>query len=94
MSYIPKLRIITELGELEYKEVRDLSLNFSRIVDDFSDIENRFGDFSYDFTLPITKNNSKIFEAPESIGSKGYFVKNRNISCQVYDNNQLLLDGI
>jgi len=94
MSYIPKIRIISELGELEYKQASDLNLNFSRIVDDFSDIENRFGDFSYTFKLPITKNNSKIFGSPETIGSKRYFVKNRNISCKVYDRNQMLLDGL
>jgi hypothetical protein len=94
MSSISNLRIITELGELIYRQVADLNLSFSRIVDDFTDISNRFGDFSYEFNLPIVKENSLIFGAPESIGSKNFFVKNRNILCQVYNNNQLLLDGL
>jgi hypothetical protein len=94
MSNISNLRIVTELGELIYKEVQDLNLSFNRIVDDYTDISNRFGDFSYNFNLPIVKENSKIFGAPESTGSKGFFVKNRNISCQVYNNNQLILDGV
>jgi hypothetical protein len=94
MSNISNLRIITELGELIYKQVSDLNLSFSRIVDDFTDISNRFGDFSYEFNLPIVKENSLIFGAPESIGSKNFFIKNRNLSCQVYNNNQLLLDGL
>jgi hypothetical protein len=94
MSNIPNLRIITELGELVYKQVEDLNLSFNRIVDDFTDIGNRFGDFSYEFNVPIIKENSKIFGAPETIGSKGYFVKNRNILCKVYNNNQLILDGL
>lgn len=94
MSNIKNLRIITELGELVYKEVRDLNLSFNRIVDDYVDVSNRFGEFSYEFNLPIVKQNSLIFQSPESIGSKRIFIKNRNISCKVYNNNQLLLDGL
>ena len=94
MANISRLKIITELGELVYKQTSDLNLTFNRIVDDYTDIGNRFGDFSYDFNLPIVKQNSKIFDAPETGGSKGYFVKNRNIACQVYNNSQLLLDGV
>jgi len=94
MSHISNLRIKTELGELIYKEASDLNLSFSRIVDDFSDISNRFGDFSYEFVLPIVKENSLIFGSPEAIGSKNFFIRNRNISCQVFNNNQLILDGV
>jgi len=94
MSYISNIKIITELGQLYYKSAEDLNLNFSRIVDDLDEIDNRFGDFSYEFELPITKENSRIFGSPESNGSKGYFVKNKNISCQVFDNNQQILDGL
>ena len=94
MSNISNLRIITELGELVYKQPEDLNLTFNRIVDDYTDIGNRFGDFSYDFDLPIVKQNSLVFNSPETKGSKGYFVKNRNIGCQVYNNSQLLLDGV
>jgi hypothetical protein len=94
MSNISKLRIITDLGELYYKRFEDLNLNFNRIVEDYSDISNRFGDFSYEFNLPIVKENSKIFGSPESLGLKGQFIKNRNINCKVYHNNQLILDGL
>jgi hypothetical protein len=94
MSNITNLRIITELGELVYKQVEDLNLNFNRIVDDYTDISNRFGDFSYEFNLPIIKENSIIFGAPESIGSKGIFPRNRNIACKVFNDNQLILDGL
>lgn len=94
MSYIPNIKIITELGQLFYKSAEDLNLNFTRVVEDMAEIDNRFGDFSYEFELPITKENSKIFGSPETIGSKRYFIINKNISCQVYDNNQLLLDGL
>jgi len=94
MSNKSNLRIVTELGELVYKQVSDLNLSFSRIVDDFTDVANRFGDFSYEFNLPIVKENSLIFQSPETKGSRGVFLKNRNISCQVYNNSQLILDGL
>jgi len=94
MSNISNLQIKTELGDLIYRQVSDLNLSFSRIVDDFTDISNKYGDFSYEFNLPIIKENSKIFGAPETIGSKNFFIKNRNIRCQVYNNNQLILDGL
>jgi len=86
--------IDTELGELVYRQVEDLNLSFSRIVDDFTDVSNRFGDFSYEFNLPIVKQNSLVFGAPETKGTKGIFIHNRNISCQVYNKNQLILDGL
>ena len=94
MSNKSNLRIVTPLGELVYRQVSDLNLSFSRIVDDFTDVANRFGDFSYEFNLPIVKQNSLIFQSPETRGSKGIFLKNRNISCQVYNNSQLILDGL
>lgn len=94
MANNSNLRIVTELGELVYRQVSDLNLSFSRIVDDFTDVANRFGDFSYEFNLPIVKQNSLVFGSPESKGSRGVFIKNRNIQCQVYNNSKLLLDGL
>ena len=88
------IRIITNLGELAYKNVSDLGIQFNRIADDFQDPSNRFQDFSYEFELPYIKQNSLVFGAPESLGSKNYFQVNQSISCQVYLNNQLLLDGL
>ena len=60
MSNIHRIRILTELGELAYRNIEDLNLYFSRIVDDYSDIGAKFGDFSYEFNLPITKQNSLV----------------------------------
>ena len=88
------IRIITPLGDLAYRNVQELGIQFSRIVDDFQDPSNRFQDFSYDFELPYLKQNSIAFGAPESKGSKNYFPINQSIPCQVYLNNQLLLDGL
>jgi hypothetical protein len=94
MSEITNIKIITSLGELTYRSTESLGISFNRIVDDFQQIDNRFQDFSYDFELPYVKQNSIVFGTPEAKGSKNYFNKNKNIGCQVYLNNQLLLDGI
>lgn len=94
MSETSNIRIITQLGELAYRNAEDLGIEFSRIVDDFTDLGNRFQDFSYDFELPFLKQNSLVFGAPEAKGSRKYFVKNQSIICQVYLNNALLLDGL
>jgi len=94
MAETSNIRIITPLGQLGYRNAEDLGITFNRIVDDFTDLENRFQDFSYDFELPFLKENSLVFGAPEAKGSRNFFKKNQSISCQVYLNNALLLDGL
>jgi len=94
MANVNNLKIITERGELVYKDAESLNIYFNRIVDDFQDISNRFGDFSYDFELPLVKENAIVFQYANAQGQKKVFVKNKNISCQVFLNNQLLLDGL
>ena len=93
MAFTTNIRIITPLGELAYRSAEDLGISFNRIADDMQQIDNRFQDFSYDFELPFVKSNSLVFGAPEAKGSRNFFVKNQSISCQVYLNNALLLDG-
>ncbi len=94
MGNINNLKIITDNGELVYKKAEELGITFNRIVDDFTDVSNRFGDFSYDFELPIVKENSLAFGFADAHGNKKIFVKNKNIPCKVYLNNVLIIDGI
>lgn len=94
MANVNNLQIITEFGELVYKDALSLNIAFNRVVDDFTDISNRFGEFSYDFDLPIVKENAIVFGYANANGQKKIFPKNRNINCQVYLNNALLLDGL
>lgn len=94
MAETSNIRIITALGKLAYRNAEDLGIVFSRIVDDFTDLSNRFQDFSYDFELPFLKENSLVFGAPEAKGSVNFFNRNQSIECQVYLNDSLLLDGL
>lgn len=94
MGNINIIKILTDRGELIPKEGIDLNIQFNRIVDDLQDVSNRFGDFTYDFDLPIIKENSIVFGYSNSHGMKKLFPKNRNISCQIYKNNSLLLNGV
>ena len=88
------LRIVTKYGELHYINATDLGIIFNRIADDFSDVENRYGEFSYDFFLPNVKQNAGVFDYVLQRGKKNIFKKNQDIPCQVYNNNNLILNGL
>lgn len=88
------LKIITERGEIDYISASDIGIKLNRIVDDLNDLSNRFSDFSYSFSVPKTKNNNNIFQYADVVGNRNVFRKNENISCQVYINNVLIIDGI
>ncbi len=88
------IRIVTKYGELFYKSAEDLNILFNRIADDLSDVENKYGEFSYDFFLPNVVQNAKVFDYVIQQGRKKVFKKNQNMPCKVYNNNSLILDGV
>lgn len=96
MAVTNRIRIIVYNQELDYKSVEDLGIKFNRVVDDLTEggLSKRFGDFSYNFDLPKTKNNSLIFKNPDAHGRKNIFKPNRDLPCQVFNNDRLLLDGV
>jgi hypothetical protein len=94
MAVTNRLQILVYGQELDYRSATDLGISFQRIADDEVDLSKRYGEFSYSFELPITKNNSTIFLSANAHGRKNIFVPNRDLPCQVYNNNQLLLDGV
>jgi hypothetical protein len=94
MSDVSRLKILVYGQEIEYKSAEDLGLSFQRIADNEADMSNKYGEFSYSFELPITKKNSEIFQYANARGRKNIFVPNRDLPCQVYFNESLLLDGV
>lgn len=78
---------------LDYTAETDLGIKLNRIVDDFIDPSKRYGEFSYTFSLPKTKNNDLVFEFPDSKGRIRVF-NGKTFACDVYNNNQILLSGI
>jgi len=89
-----RLQILVNDNNLDYKSAEDLGIKFNRVVDDFTALDKRFGDFSYTFNLPITKNNARIFNYAQAHGNKDIFRPNQDLSCKVYNNDRLLLDGV
>lgn len=88
------LRIVLDNGEhLDYESEKSLGIKFQRIVEDYSNPSKRFGEFSYTFNLPKTKNNTRVFEYPDAKGRRRIFV-NKQFGCKVFLNNQMLLNGI
>jgi hypothetical protein len=78
---------------LDYLREDQLAIKLNRIVDDFQNPTKRFGEFSYTLSLPRTKNNDSVFEYPDVKGRINIFV-GKIFDCRVYNNNELLLDGI
>lgn len=94
MANLNNLKIEIENGRyLEYNKPEDLGIKLNRIVDDFQNPSKRFGEFSYTFSLPRTKNNDAVFEYPDVKGRTKIFV-GKSFECKVFNNNQLLIDGI
>lgn len=94
MANTTNIKIIVEGNfNLDYVSPEDLAIKFNRTVEDFTDLSKRFGEYSYTFTLPKTKNNALAFEFPDAKGRRGVFVGTQK-SCRVYNNDRLLLDGV
>jgi len=88
-----RLKIIINNIEADYVSASDLNLTFNRYVDDFRDLSKRFGEFSYEFTLPDTKKNNLIFKHANVKGRRNIFSKNKNLECKIYDNDNIILEG-
>jgi hypothetical protein len=94
MSTVANIRIELSNGYfLDYKRPEDLGIKFNRIVDDYNNPTKRFGEFSYTFNLPRTKNNDEVFEYPDVKGRVKIFV-GKKFECRVFNHSTLLLDGI
>ena len=94
MADINNIKILLSNGSvLDYESETSLGIKLNRIVDDLNDPSKRFGDFSYTFNLPRTKNNDQVFEYPDVKGRTRIFI-GKTFECNVYNNNQLLLSGI
>ena len=88
------LKILINNVEADYLKAEDIGLSLNRIVDDFKDLSKRFGEFSYEFSLPVSKNNDLIFSYPLSNGRRRIFSRNQNLTCRIYNNDALLIDGV
>jgi hypothetical protein len=88
------IRIVLENGnELEYTSGEDLGISLNRIVDDFNQPDKRFGEFSYTFKLPRTKNNDLVWEFPDVRGRERIFT-GKQFNCKLFSNGHFLLDAI
>ncbi len=94
MAVLNNIRIILANGQvLDYESETSLGIRLNRIVDDLTDVSKRFGEFSYTFKLPKTKNNTKIFEYPDAKGRTKIF-RGKTFEARVYNNNDILQSGI
>lgn len=94
MANLNNLEILLDNGSrLDYISAESLGIKLNRIVDDFQNPSKRFGEFSYTFTLPRTKNNDTVFEYPDVKGRTRIFV-GKSFGCTIYNNKKILLEGL
>lgn len=93
MAIKTNIKIITFSGrKLDYATPESLNIRFNRIADDAQDPSTRFGEFSYSFSLPMTKNNNEIFGYANTPNKRKKFSVNP-IDIRVFNNDALLMDG-
>lgn len=85
--------IIDERFNLDYEDAESLNIKFNRVVEDFTDLSKRFGEFSYTFSLPKTKTNVMAFDYATVKGKRRLFEGTQK-PCRVYNKSRLLLDGV
>lgn len=90
---ISNIKIQTSDGrQIDFEKEEDLSIRMNRIADDLQDIEARFGEFSYSFSLPMTRNNTSIFGFAGVPHIRKTFKVNP-IDVKLYNNDLILLAG-
>ncbi|MFW6377354.1 MAG: hypothetical protein ACOCZ5_01785 [bacterium] len=94
MSLDHNIKIITDSGEeLDYISAEDLGITFNRIIDDNLEVDKRWGEYSYSFSLPKTKNNARIFKFAGVHNTRNKF-KNNRVNISIYNKNELVVSGI
>lgn len=86
-----KLYINKQLVDLN---ISDLNFPLVKEIADFTDPSRRNGDYSYSIKLPTSKNNMKAFKFINILNAINKFNKTKNYDCQLYDNDNLLIDGM
>jgi hypothetical protein len=88
------IKIQTVSGKrLDYTTPESLNIKFNRVIDDYNKPDKRFGEFSYTFSLPKTKNNNRIFGTADVYTVVNKF-KINPIEINVFNFDELLLSGI
>lgn len=87
------IRIVLDIGrELDYRS-DGIPIRLNRITDDFQNPDKRYGEYSYSFSLPRTKNNDFIFEFPDVRGRTRIF-QGKQFEAKLYSDSELLMSGI
>lgn len=94
MAIKTNIKIQTDSGEiLDYTTPEDLDISFNRIIDEYTEPDTRFGEFSYSFSLPKTKRNARILGFSNTYNVQRKFSVNPQ-GISVFNNDALVLSGI
>lgn len=78
--------------QIDYTKIEDLSIKMNRVADDATNPESRFGEYSYSFSVPKTRNNMEVFGFAGVPHVKNIFNINP-IDVEVFNNDLLILTG-
>lgn len=88
------ITIKTRQGDVfDYYSLDDLNIRLNRVVDEYNQLDTRFSEFSYQFSLPMTKNNKRIFGHVEHIDVTNKFNRNE-FEVDVYYETSILFRGV
>jgi hypothetical protein len=79
---------------IDLPEDSDIGLRLQRFVQDDYEITQRGGDYSLNITLPITKNNARIFGPKDQFYQFRKFGEIKDYEARIVDSGQILLEGV
>jgi hypothetical protein len=90
---VTNIKILTTSGQqIDYINAEELGIKMNRVAIDLTKPDNRYGEFSYSFNIPMTRNNQSIMQFAGSPNVKDIF-KINPIEVKVFNNDVLLLSG-
>ena len=85
--------VVKQTGQqIDYVNAEDISIKMNRVADDLTKPDSRFGEYSYTFSVPKTRNNVSIFGYAGVAHVKNIFQINP-IDVEVFNNDLLILTG-
>ena len=90
-----RLVVHTSTGQVQLDTYGDENIAITYNIDDITDIESKFGNYSKTFDLPATKNNNKFFKNLSDLQADvSQFDTLRGHKCELLSNDITIFEGL
>jgi len=90
-----RLVVHTSTGQVQLDTYGDENIAITYNIDDITDIESKFGNYSKTFDLPATKNNNKFFKHLSDLQADvSQFDTLRGHKCELLSNDITIFEGL